>query len=531
MNKFIIVLFSVVFSFCYPTFAQQNQTNKFVGAVDDSIVIKEVLLMPVLDNVSNIYAKPVEEALRADLQKDLKWNLNDFNPSSLQANTKWSASLFEDSKIVQDVAQKHKADAILSLNITKGPNGLNGQMNLYLAKDGQLFLEDSFKSPSAFETTEVVTFAKTALAKIKEKIPYQGLILSRKNQTVTLNMGARDGLKINDELTVIHIIQLNRHPKHKFVVSSEKEIIGRVKIFKVDEALSFANIILEKEAGVIHTGSKVLGKNFVSYPVPMVDKDGRLVEGLSQRSDQDIAFGKNPKEWTYHQPQFGRLGLFVGNSFYNHNTKLTTVGGVPASSAISPNIAVKGELWMTSDLILDYKIRQSVFSITNNLNGSSPRNVNMSLGQYGLALRTSLLMTDDFFGPKWNIGGGFTQTKFTVDDTSLDTYTDNNFGGLHFNLGGQFPLSAEMPILFGAEFEYYITKTLSEGKSSGSPKADIVNFQIYGDYMMDAKTIIRGEIIFENYSGKMDGTGSRTYPATSTSHRLTTFNLGYNWLF
>lgn len=532
MKQIIFVLLSITFSFFSTTFAQQNVSNKFVGDVDSSLTINKIVLLPATDNLNGIYANAVNPALKDQLQNDLKWGLVDFNPDSL-AKATWSGGLFDGNPdLVKKVAQAHGVDALITANLSKGPSGVVGQVTLYLAKDGQPFLEESFKDPQTFETAEIKDLFINTFKKLKSRIPYQGLVLSRKGQTVTLNMGIPEGIKVNDEITAIHIIQVNRHPKLRFAVSTEKEILGKIKIFKVDSALSFGNIVLEKEPGVIQVGSKLLGKGFVSYPAPMVDKDGKLVEGLSQRADQDVAFGNNPREWLdTSRPQFGRLGLFIGNSFYNHNTNLNTIGGVPASSAFSPNIALKGELWITRDLIVDYKLRQSVFSITNNLGGSSPRNVNMSLSQYGLAVKTSLLMTDDFFGPKWNLGAGFTQTKFDVDDTTPEAYTSNNFGGLHLNLGGQFPLSNELPMIFGADFEYYLTKSLSEGKTSGSPKADIINFQVYVDYLMSIKSTLRAEILFESYSGKMSGTGSRTYPATSTSHRLTTFNLGYNWLF
>lgn len=526
------IFFVLMLNLSTQAFAQTTAPNKFLGDVDAGITINKVLLMPVTDNVKGIYSTPVEEELKSLLDKNLKWLRIDFNSAS-PAKEKWSANSFEgNSELVKQIGTAHSADGVITANISKGPAGINAQLQLFLSKDGLPLAEETFKSPTMFETSDVRSEFKSALERLEAKMPYQGMILSRKGQSITVNMGTKENLKVNDELPVILILKINRHPRLKFAIGSEKEIIGRIKIFKVDTGLSFGNIIFEKESGVVAVGSKVLSKAFVSYPVPMVGADGKLVEGLSNRNDQDVSFGNNPKEWhDYSRPQYGRVGLFVGNSFYNHNTNLNTIGGIAASSSISPNIALKGELWITSELILDYKIRQSVFSITNNLGGSSSGSVNMSLNQYGVGAKYSLLMTDDFFGPKWNIGGGFTQTKFDVDNTTPLTYTSNNFGGLHFNLGGQFPLNDEMPFLLGAEFVYYLTKTLAEGTSSGSASSEITSFEVYADYLLNSRNTLRGEIIFENYSGKMSGTGSRTYPATSTSHRLTTINLGYNWLF
>ena len=532
MNKIISTALILILLQASTTMGQMTPNNRIVGSVDQGLTIKDLVLMPTTDNVKDIYAKAVEEELKNSLDKNLKWTRKDFKKDSI-GKTDWSASSLDGNpNLVRKIGKDHNAQALLTANITRGPSGLRGQLQLYLAEDGRLIAEETIQSATLFETADVRAEFRSALERIQNKLPYQGLILSRQGQNITLNMGQADGLKPNDELTVIHIITANRHPKRDFLVSSEKEIIGRLKVYKVDKALSFASVILEKEPGVVIVGSKVLGKGFTSYPSPMVDKEGRLIEGLSQSPDQNVAFGSNPKEWQDRsQPQFGKIGLYLGNSFYNHNTNLTTVGGISASSAFTPNIGLKGEVWYTASLLLDYRIRQSVFSLTNNLGGSNPENVNMSLGQYSLGLKYNILMSDDFFGPKWNIGAGFTQTKFDVDNSTPEAYTSNNFGGLHLNFGGQFPLTAEIPLMFGAEFQYYLTKSLSEATSSGSGAIDMVSFEVFVDYFLNSRNTLRGEILFETYASKLGGTGSRTYPATSTSHRLTTFNFGYNWLF
>ncbi len=130
---------------------------------------------------------------------------------------------------------------------------------------------------------------------------------------------------------------------------------------------------------------------------------------------------------------------------------------------------VRGEMWLNPEWYVGAMIRQSVFSIDNDLSGSTPGKLNMAMGQYGVNFGYNFLLTNDFFGPKLQIGGGYMNTNFTIDDSTPTAYTTMKYGGFLFSLAGQFPLSDETPIDIGGKLDFYLTSSLSENKSSGGP--------------------------------------------------------------
>ena len=166
-------------------------------------------------------------------------------------------------------------------------------MSLFLTRDGLLFSEYNKRNLKQFELNQVKDEVRKQLQEIVKKIPYQGLVLSRTKNRVTINLGKRDGVSKEQILSVIQVIKMNRHPKFKFIIDTEKEILGKVRLLKVDDSLSFGKIVTEKEPGAISKKmQKSRGLDFVSYGDS--NSLGTGVEGdLMDRPDSLLSFGKN----------------------------------------------------------------------------------------------------------------------------------------------------------------------------------------------------------------------------------------------
>ena len=121
-----------------------------------------------------------------------------------------------------------------------------------------------------------------------KKIPYAGLILSRQGNRVTMDIGTRDGVHDNTVVSVEQIILLKRHPKFHFILASEKEVLGKIRIVKSDETLSFGTVLSEKEPGVITTDSKITGLDFVNYASEPFDSQNQLPAHCRPRHVQTI---------------------------------------------------------------------------------------------------------------------------------------------------------------------------------------------------------------------------------------------------
>ena len=108
------------------------------------------------------------------------------------------------------------------------------------------------------------------LKDVLKKIPYDALVLSRQGNLITVNLGKKDGIEKGKVLTVIQIIKEQRHPKFGILIKTDKEILGKIKLLKIDDNLSFGKIIVEKEKGAIQKHSKISGIDLAWIGVAVV---------------------------------------------------------------------------------------------------------------------------------------------------------------------------------------------------------------------------------------------------------------------
>lgn len=256
---------------------------KYVSETDQKISIKTVTLAPVYDNVNAIYSGPIQKLLVDLLQSDKIWGYAEYP----EPNKKIFVETFDTKpKEVLDLLDKTKTQALLTAMITKGPHGLTARLKLYTQDQGSILLEESFQDINTFEVAKVREEFVNLYHRLKNKLPYQGSVLSRRGLDVTLNIGEKNGVKVGQEVALAQILKLNRHPKLKTLVGVEKEILGKVQITKVEPYLSFGQIIFEKETGVIEIGAKVIPTDFIAYPKPVLNPDG-IVTGDRVSKDTD----------------------------------------------------------------------------------------------------------------------------------------------------------------------------------------------------------------------------------------------------
>ncbi len=528
----ILFLSFLVCGGCFFTAAlswgQTNAQNTYFSAIDQDLAIKSIVLVPITDNVGGIYSRPAEEEVRKLLNEDKQWSLSNY-PTDLKIKTE---VLDERPEDVKTILQNTQSEAALATRIIRGPRGISITMTLFVGRDGLPLLQESLNDFKGFETAEIRSEVRKMFENIKYRMPFRATILSRRGQQVTLNLGGNYGLKNDSRVSIVQIIKVNRHPKLNILISTEKEVLGRVKLFKVEPYMSFGYIEMEKEPGVISVGSKVMPDEFVKYSLPVTTPSGKILQDITTRPDKDVAFGEEPQEWLPTMPpQYGKVELMAGLANYTQNVSLQS-GSISGSDNLTPNIMVRGEIWLNPEWYVSAQLRQAVMSVQNNLVGSSPGKLNVAMGQYAVNFGYNFLLTSDYFGPKLQVGAGYMNTNFSADDSTPTAFTTMRYGGLLLSLAGQFPVSEDIPVDIGGKFDFFLNPSLSESKSSGSSSSNKINsFSFFVDYKMKTRFKIRGELMLENYSSDFSGTGQRATPASSTSHRMTTLMGGVQYLF
>lgn len=523
------VIASICFLFAISALGQTNdqppaatQGATYKSESDDLIAIEKVSYAPFIDNLNGIYARPLETHLADLLGQMHRWSV-----ASGTANLGSSSleELEENPARAKEIAGSN-SDGFFAGKVIKGPKGLSMKLDFFLAKDGKLFLQAELKDFQQFDLNIVKEQLDSLLTKMMHKVPYSGRVLSRDVNRVTVNIGSRDGLQKDQVVSVIQIIKLNRHPKFNFLVSVEKEIIGKVKILKVDDTLSFGAVISERERGAIQKANKLDSLEFVTYAV----NDVSLVpqrESIDQRADAGLAFGKDAKAWKPQDaPSIGQVGGRLGLSRLNQSTDLSS-GAVSGHDDFAPMAFLNGELWLTSNWTLHADIQLGLASVS----GPTSK-VSESLSAYEMLAGYRFR-----FGPNaWSAYAepfiGYMTHRLYADSGSFNTM---EYNGFKIGLMGSTPITPDAEWSVGAQIAFVIAPHLTETPyQSGTSSSNNVNqFGIWAAKKMTEHWKLQGNLDFEMFSSTFSGPG--TYPgpvsSSSASEQFITLSVGAYYMF
>lgn len=509
---------------------RQQQSAAYKSDVDDKLTIRKITVLPGSDNTDGIYARPLELLLIDLVKSSHRW---EYAESRIASLTKTPLELEESPDVAKALLAPLEADAAIMPVATRGPGGLSLRLTLFLKVDGKILAQEINRDYGRFELSDVKSVVANMYRKLIQTIPYDGLLLSRQGTRVTLNLGKADGIRADQTVSVVQIIAENRHPKFGFLISTDKEILGQVKILKVDETLSFGVITSEKERGAIRRLAKIAGVRPVEYGEaqnlsPGTDTDVR------SRPDSGVAFGDNAKEWLpVKPPAFGQIGIKAALGSYTGSTNLTGVGSLDAKTDFFPMLGISGELWLNPQWSVLADITQGILSTPNPRSGSNPGTLNHALSKYSMSLGYNFLIRDEFFGPKFQLKGGINFYRMFVDDSTPTGLTTVNYNGYLLGLGLYFPLTDLKLWALGGEFNMTLFSKLSETPvTSGDSANNTINeFNLYVERQIAVNVKARATLDFALYSSTLAGAGTRAEPATSISQRHAAIGGGLTYQF
>lgn len=533
-------LLLVIFTLTLSAVAYGQSAEKaavYVSEIDNQLTLRKFTVLPVTDNLDGIYARPLENQLIELIQKDHHW---EYVEAKIAGAVLTPAELEGSAEQVRKIGTALGVDAVFAAKATKGPEGIGILLDLFLSYDGQLFAQEQALKLTQFEIKDLQSKMAELYGKIITKIPYQGLVLSRSGTRVTVNLGKKDGVAKDQVVSAVQIIKLNRHPRFGFIINTEKEILGKIKLQKVEESLSFGAIVTEKEKGAIKKFTKISGIDFVSYndaPGFRGYEDER--ESLEKPGNK-VAFGNNPEEWKPVRPAtFGEVSLALGLGSYTLNSSISSGG-----TTINPNrnepvilsLRLGSELWVTPNWLLEAELRQSVFSAPNPRSGSSPSPLNIALSKYGLLFGYNFLIRNgEFFGPKVSLLFGFTQFQTTIDDSSPPAFVSTSYRGFTTGLKGSFPIDPQQIWKLGAKFYVVFSPSISESpyRMGDSSNNTMTWYSLFASKRVGQRLEITGTLDFELYSSSFTGGGSLPGGdrGISASQRVTTLSGGVAYLF
>ena len=514
------------------TWAQlSTNETRYKSPADDLATIHSIAALPILDNVGGIYSKPLEEHLIETIDRDHRFNLN--RDQSVAAVVT-PEELEENSEMATSISQSLRADAFIATRITKGPQGLSIIMGLFLTADAKLFAKAELKGSAKFAIDDLKPEVSKLYGELRSRVPYNGTVMSRDGQRVTINLGKRDGVATEQELTAIQIIKLNRHPKFHFLINTEKQILGRLKVIKAEDSLSFAQIITEVEAGAIQTGAKIVGLQPATYKADpfLLGNNNNPAAQLGERAEGKGVFGENPKEWKPETPpNFGEVSARLGIGGFSSNLSLQSED-LTADSSFYPSLFVNAELWITEEWSAHVNLRQSIISVSNPQSGS-PDELAVNVTEVGLSAGYNFYLGGLADDPRIEVLAGWSNASFYFDSTSSEGFPSVTYSGLRLGAKGDFPLGPDKSWRAGLEFHLYLFTNLSESPfTGGSDDSSTINqIRIFGSKKINHRLRYIGALDFDLYSSDYKGTGTRSTQANSLSIRSTVLSGGLSYQF
>lgn len=512
-----------------PTFAQEKT---FRSDVDDLLTIEKVSVLPFTDNLQGIYARPLEAHFIGLVQQMHRWDYVAANSSGpILAPEELESSPDKASQIGQGLG----ADGFFAVRVIKGPGGVMIHVSLFLSKDGKLLTQAILKDYQRFDLNDLKEQMQRLLTEITTRLPYAGRVMSREGNRVTVNLGLKDGISNGQLLSVIQILKANRHPKFNFLIKTEKEIFGKIKILKVDETLSFGMVVTEKEKSAVQKNAKIGSLDFVTYsPTESLSLEPPPEDAVNQRDDSKIAFGKNARAWTpATPPSFGQIGARLGLGRFAAATQIEDVGGLEGHDNFAPSVVLDGELWITPEWTFQATLKHGIMSVNNPREGAQPAELNEAMSYYEAGLGYTLRLGPHVWSPNVTPFFGLFYYRQYTDASTPDAFTTQTYTGMKIGLRGTFPIDEGGAYGAGGTFSTALNPSVREEpfSSGDSSKATVVQFGALAYKKYSERLRLQLNLDFEMYSATFSGAGSRPKPASSASQRLTTLSGGIYYLF
>ncbi len=493
--------------------------NYYQSPVDKLVTIKAITVLPFTDNTKGIYAKSFNEFVTEQVENNPKWR---HEKIELIGRTPFLSDLEKDPNILLGYSKNVSSDAFIVGRVNKTENSIAMTLALFLAKDGLLFAKEESLNIQETNFSDLRAPMKSLLDKLFQQIPYDGMILSRKDNLVTLNLSKSDGILNGQDLTVAAIIKIKRHPKFNFLINSEKTILGKLRVKKVDDSLTFAEIVVEKEKGSIQKNAKIVGSHLASFSNKITSTKAmqNYIPGAKPANEHSMSGSTVGERWKpVPPPTFGKVGISGGIGLMKKDS-----GSAFSEDNIIPSITLDGEVWINNQWSAHALIHQGITSI-----GDPDNQANLSLNQSAYELLGGFnFRLGGVYGTKFELLAGYSRFTSSVENANPSKFSTLRYSGI--KVGGDVitPITGN-DILVGASLFLFLKPKLKErpGPSGSSSDNSVTQFRVYGLKKWQENFYFKGILKYDNFSTSF----AREITASSLGERTVSVNLGIDYYF
>lgn len=521
----IFISFFFLFSLGRAQQTPSLSSSEYVSSLDEDLTLEKVTVLAGKDNVRGIYSVEVDKTIQKFVKDDHHWEYvtSPNTPTPIDPE-----SLVGRPQLVLSFSKTLGADGILTSEVRKDPSGLEILLFLLSAKSGKLISEERVRQVED-NTPAVLKATSQLLSKMKSQLPYDGMILSRMDNRVTLNLGEKDSVQVGDLFPVFKIISGVRHPNRDFLVSTKKAILGQIRIVKVDTYLSFADITSEVDLGSIQKKAKVSGRAPSEPTSTPWTETYATPEVLISEGNQPSGVLR-AEEWVpVSPPTFGRVSAQLGLGSFNHNLDLASGQTMPTEVPVYPKIDIEGELWINANWYINALLSQGI-AFSRNETGSDPEVLNSTLSQYQLTGGYHFLLGENFFGPKFSLELGVSRFGFFLDRASGNAVASVNYTSLPVGIGGYSPITSDGRWGIGGKVYFHLFPNLSIPDFEGDSSNSIHQLVFYGVRKWSERLRLRMGLEAVVFSSELSGGINPDPPRNVSQRRLLGF-FGVDYFF
>lgn len=486
-----------------------------------SLYLRKILILPAHDTMQGIYAGALQKTLKEQIENDHRFDLVDQEFSSVKPASEWS----KDPAQLDQLIKTAGADGAIALGLTRRGEELQIGLYLYHGSDDKLLLQEEILVPAESSHGDLRAKLPNLYRSMMAKLPYDAEIMSRNQDQVTINVGARDKVRVGDRFLAIQIVQMKRHPHFEFLMETEQEAIGSVEVLKVADRMSFAKVVSEISPMMISESTKLL-----KTQAQVVGS----ATGKTIRAEDEIVFGESPREWKPEPlPSFGvlRAGLSIYRS--RGKTNLTTAGSQDTGSQLSPGVGVGLDAWMTAKWTVSLNMDQNISSFSNPNGSGTPTDMSATLSRYNISFLRRVFPSVHMTDPTFEIGAGYSKWRWSVDSSTPLTFTNWDVSGLFLQARGQLPLEFWRNVYLGGDFKLHLWPSMKESPvtSASESKNSLTELTMFGRYSMTTNWWLEGALDLGLYSGRLSGKGSSADPSKGITYNLGGLKASVLYLF
>ncbi len=458
--------------------------------LDRRYALETVGLLRSVDNMDGLFSDYVVTAYKDYFARQSRFVLQDLSRSDeLLTRSKLPyAKIIQDNAILAQLSRSTRSQTLIRTKVYK--EGPQYRFNLEwlhapsmdLLATGEFVLQD-LHDGKGFSMQDLRESLQAALDAMIRKLPFQGAVTGRDNNSVTINLGSTSGLKPGDIVVVGTIDDAKRHPLLKEVVDWTVTPVGRVSIDQVDEKIAFGQVVEETEGHKVARYQKVTQIIPKSVPAaPLVVKD-----------DSDEGGYRGPTiGWLGGELWGGGLSRQIGNAA---GTTGRTGGGLLFGAKVESNI------WLTRETFADLHLGwgtsgygQKDLATAASSSADTLSSTSAQMTHFRLSLGYSYLVNRDMFGPKAWAKLGYQSTLFMMPVNAAELVDSVTFSSLLVGIGGQLPIRDQLGAMMTLDFGVFPGVSETGGINGSVSSSSTVLFFLGGYYHYTPRLTVRAGI-------------------------------------